>query len=423
MSTEQSDRDMIRGRATDGDEGSMRKRVLLASAAVLMAVTTAACASSTSGLNVTSGRTAHLKPVPEHLMLKMAELGMTKEDPIFMRIYKEESKLEVWKRNSTGLYAKLHDYEICKYSGELGPKFKEGDKQAPEGFYTVRPQHMNPNSQYHLSFNLGYPNPFDRAHNRTGAHLMVHGDCLSAGCYAMEDPYIEEIYALAREAFDGGQEAFQVQAFPFRMTPENLARHRDSPHKPFWMNLKDGADHFDLTLQPPLLDYCGRQYVFNTIAADGSDLNSRRECPQLAMYEPLRVALEQKRQIDQQRFQVAVAKIEGSPLPGFDPNANVQIAGTSTQSGPAQAGPMTALRSVGNAVSAVATSVTSPAARQTGTAFTTSAPSSAASGYTASVPASGDPFSVFDGFVQDGPRSLPRHMAEDLARDPLTSAQ
>ena len=389
----------------------MRKRVLLASGAVVLALTTVACASS-SGLQVTSGRTAHLKPIPDHLMTRMAELGMTKEDPIFMRIFKEESKLEVWKRNNTGLYAKLHEWEICKYSGELGPKFKEGDKQAPEGFYTVRPVHMNPNSQYHLSFNLGYPNPFDRAHNRTGAHLMVHGDCLSAGCYAMEDPQIEEIYALAREAFDGGQESFQVQAFPFRMTPENLARHRNSPHKRFWMNLKDGADHFDLTLQPPLLDYCGKQYVFNTVSADGSPMKSREACPPLAMYEPLRVALEQKRQIDQQRFEVAVARLEGNP------NADVQFAAA-----PNQAGPMTALRSVGSAVSSVAQRVTASGTGNAQTSFTQPAPSAASSSYTASLPGEGDPFSAFDNFVRQDARSLPRHMAEELARDPLAAAQ
>ena len=122
-----------------------------------------------------------------------------------VRIFKEEAVLEVWKQKDTGRYDLVKTYEICQWSGQLGPKYTEGDRQAPEGFYTVRPAQMNPRSRYHLSFNMGYPNTFDRAHGRTGQHLMVHGDCKSAGCYAMTDALMEEIYALAREAFRGGQ--------------------------------------------------------------------------------------------------------------------------------------------------------------------------------------------------------------------------
>ena len=94
----------------------------------------------------------------------------------------------------------------------------QGDRQAPEGFYTVTKAQMNPNSSLYLAFNLGYPNLYDRANRRTGDFLMVHGKCRSAGCYAMTDGLIEEIYALAREAFIGGQETIQVHALPFRMT-------------------------------------------------------------------------------------------------------------------------------------------------------------------------------------------------------------
>ena len=81
-----------------------------------------------------------------------------------------------------------------------GPNFKEGDRQAPEGFYNIRPHQMNPKSSYYLSFNMSFPNKFDRTRGRTGSNLMVHGACSSAGCYSMTDEQVLEIYAFAREA-------------------------------------------------------------------------------------------------------------------------------------------------------------------------------------------------------------------------------
>jgi murein L,D-transpeptidase YafK len=122
---------------------------------------------------------------------------------------------------------------------------------------------MNPNSQFYLSFNMGYPNAYDKAWGRTGAHLMVHGDCSSRGCYAMTDDQIGEIYALARESFFGGQRAFQVQALPFRMTPRISPSHRNNPNMPFWRMLKEGSDHFEITRQEPKVDVCEKRYVFN----------------------------------------------------------------------------------------------------------------------------------------------------------------
>ena len=189
---------------------------------------------------------------------------MSKESPILVRIFKEESELEVWKEDQSGRMALLKTYPICRWSGDLGPKIKEGDRQAPEGFYTITPSLMNPNSSYYLSINMGYPNAYDRSNNRTGAFLMIHGDCSSRGCYAMTDEQIAEIYALARESFFGGQSSFQIQAFPFRMTPQNMARHRNSPHIAFWKMLKTGYDHFEVTRQEPKVDVCDRRYVFNT---------------------------------------------------------------------------------------------------------------------------------------------------------------
>src|SRR5437763_16934507 len=157
------------------------------------------------------------------MLAEIEQKNMSKESPILVRLFKEESELEIWKQDNSGRFELLKSYPICRWSGELGPKVKEGDRQAPEGFYAITPGLMNPNSSYYLAINTGFPNPYDKANGRTGAFVMIHGDCASVGCYAMTDEQIAEIYALARETFAGGQKSFQIQAYPFRMTPNNVA--------------------------------------------------------------------------------------------------------------------------------------------------------------------------------------------------------
>ena len=197
------------------------------------------------------------------LLSLLEQRKMPKRSPILIRIFKEESELEVWKQDTTGRFELLKVYPICRWSGDLGPKVSEGDRQAPEGFYGITPGQMNPNSNYYLSINTGFPNAYDRANDRHGAFLMIHGDCSSRGCYAMTDEQIGEIYSLARELFLGGQPSFQIQAYPFRMTPTNLARHRTNPHMAFWKMLKIGNDHFEATHLEPKVDVCDRHYVFD----------------------------------------------------------------------------------------------------------------------------------------------------------------
>ena len=145
--------------------------------------------------------------LPEKLVQSMKAKGMSLTSPVMFRIFKEENVLEVWKRKDNGRYDMVTNYQICKWSGKLGPKFIEGDRQAPEGFYAVRPAQMNPKSSYYLSFNTGFPNALDRALGRTGANLMVHGACSSSGCYSMTDAQVAQIYAFARDAFKGGQDS------------------------------------------------------------------------------------------------------------------------------------------------------------------------------------------------------------------------
>ncbi len=251
------------------------------------------------------------RPVSASIQRKMSDLNMSSTSPIMIRIFKEESRLEVWKQTRTGKYKLLEDFEICKWSGELGPKFKEGDRQAPEGFYEITPGLMNPNSSYHLAFNLGYPNSYDRSYGRTGTNLMVHGACSSRGCYAMTDEQVQDIYALARDSFKGGQRAFQVQAFPFHMTPENMARHRDSEHLEFWKMLKVGYDHFEVTKVPPTISVCEKKYVFDaTTLVEGVPFRASAQCPDYQVSPAIASAVAAKERIDNEKFQQLAARLD-----------------------------------------------------------------------------------------------------------------
>jgi len=282
---------------------------LLSWLAIGMALLLTACQGGIDGMFPKSE-----KPLPSKLVRKIKDKGMALTSPILVRIYKSENKLEVWKAKPNGRYAFLTDYEICKWSGKLGPKFKEGDRQAPEGFYMIQPAQMNPRSQYHLSFNMGFPNQFDRAHGRTGTHLMVHGACSSAGCYSMTDEYVEQIYGLARESFKGGQKAFQIQAYPFKMTPENLADHVNSPHFNFWKLLKEGSDHFEVTRVPPKVNVCDKKYVFNQVAHNGNGFHPSRKCPASSAPTSLALAYTKKAVSDQNAFVAVLGKKAASPF-------------------------------------------------------------------------------------------------------------
>ena len=180
--------------------------------------------------------------------------------PIYIRIFKTERELELWVDNGIR-YVLFRTYPICTFSGELGPKLRVGDEQSPEGFYAVGPSQLNPTSRFHLSFNLGYPNRYDHAHGRTGSALMVHGNCVSIGCYAMTDTYMEEIYAVADAALRNGQRAFHVHVFPFRMSPEKIDQYRDSTWHAFWLELKVGYDVFEQYGRSPIVGVRNSRYV------------------------------------------------------------------------------------------------------------------------------------------------------------------
>jgi murein L,D-transpeptidase YafK len=277
----------------------------MASAALAAAIALAGC--DTDGTPSVGGR--HMQPLSERMIADIEKKNMEKESPILVRIFKEEAELEVWKEDKSGRFALLRTYPICRWSGELGPKIKEGDRQAPEGFYTITPGLMNPNSQYHLAINMGFPNAYDRSHGRTGGFLMIHGDCSSRGCYAMTDEQISEIYALARESFFGGQKSFQVQAYPFRMTPINMAKHRNSPHVAFWKMLKEGYDHFEVSRLEPKVDVCEKRYVFGAEASGKFSASDR--CPAYKVPEDIVAAVRDKQRRDDIRTAELISR--GTP--------------------------------------------------------------------------------------------------------------
>ena len=223
--------------------------LLLAGTALLLIRPQLGANPSNSGaLRIEQAKHTVLPRLRRELSRKNLRLGA----PVFMRVFKEEKVLELWiEKEKGGQFELFKLYPICAYSGKLGPKLAEGDRQAPEGFYFVPRSRMNPNSKFHLSFNLGYPNAFERAKGRTGSFLMIHGNCVSIGCYAMGDRQIEEIYLLADAALDGGQAFFRVHCFPFRMTAEQLKKHAGNRWHDFWLNLKQGYDHFEHRKRPP----------------------------------------------------------------------------------------------------------------------------------------------------------------------------
>lgn len=279
------------GRSTDiprgrrGDRGHFRGRIMtlehtqakrtmrlsafpILLAVVLFTVALAGCSSLIAKDQLPlSSRTSNV----------LAAMDTSAAAPMLVRVFKESSELEVWKPDRSGQYRLFKSYAICKWSGELGPKIKEGDYQSPEGFYDVTPAMMNPKSSYYLSFNTGFPNKFDRAQGRTGTNLMIHGDCKSVGCYAMTDDQMQEIYALARESFNGGNPSFKLELYPFRMTERNLTRYATNPNIVFWRNLKQGYHVLEIRGRPADVDVCEGKYVFDI--KSGMPTDPRGKCP------------------------------------------------------------------------------------------------------------------------------------------------
>ncbi len=203
-------------------------------------------------------------PDLDRLGERLAEQGVAPDASLFIRVFKAESEMEVWAGDEHGNYSLFATYPICYWSGTLGPKQKEGDKQAPEGFYTITmEQSLHKGARWSKSLNVGYPNAFDKVNMRSGSYILIHGGCASVGCFAMTNKVSQEVYKLATEALDSGQSNIPIHVFPFRMTEGNLAKYDAPQWRSFWANLKEGYDLFERTHRPPRVSVCGPRYNFS----------------------------------------------------------------------------------------------------------------------------------------------------------------
>ena len=207
---------------------------------------------------------------------RLKDKGVSLASPILIRVFKSESELEIWKEKN-GTYLLFATYPICHWSGTVGPKLRQGDKQAPEGFYTLTRQQTRHVGRWPKSLDLGFPNVLDQSQARTGSLILIHGGCSSVGCFAMTNPVIDEIHLMTSAAIDGGQEYVPVHVFPFRMTDANMAAHAESSWMPFWSNLKQGYDSFQRVQKPPVVSICDGRYGFQD-ASQGSDAGALQVC-------------------------------------------------------------------------------------------------------------------------------------------------
>ncbi|MBW6423868.1 murein L,D-transpeptidase [Rhizobium sp. XQZ8] len=265
----------------------------------------------TTSIDLKSVKNKVEQPLPAKILADMQAKNMPRQSPIMIRILKEEGKLEIWKARADNRFEVIKSYDICAWSGKLGPKVKEGDRQAPEGFYSLTPAHLNPNSKYYLAINTGFPNRYDAANGRNGSNLMIHGACSSSGCYSMTDEQVLEIYAFARDAFRGGQTSVQLQAFPFRMDAENMARHRDNQNFAFWKMIKEGYDNFEITKRPPEVNVCEKKYVFNQQLTGNGTFAPASACPPMSTAPALVSALSSYEKTYDVAYTKALDKYDG----------------------------------------------------------------------------------------------------------------
>ena len=247
---------------------SSGRRAPLRAALVAGLLSTVAAVSPAA--NAQTASSAPSKPLSSETFAFLKRKTIAASAPAYIRIFKEDSELEVWKARADGRYVHVKTFPICNWSGALGPKQTLGDHMSPEGFYGLSRDSLKPDSSFHLALNIGYPNALDRALGRNGDFIMVHGKCLSVGCFAMGDEGIEEVYAFARDALAGGQDKVPVHIFPFRMNDANMALHLGHTASGSWAPLKEAYDDFESSRQVPQVSACSKHYVVNPAWTAGS---------------------------------------------------------------------------------------------------------------------------------------------------------
>lgn len=210
---------------------------------------------------------------------RIAAMGLSPGASALIRVFKEESELEIW-MHKDGVYVHFATYPICYWSGTSGPKLREGDRQTPEGFYTITSDQLHGGGRWPRSLNIGFPNAYDRAHQRSGSYILVHGGCDSVGCFAMTNAVNAEIYDLVSASLRLDTLHVPVQVFPFRLSEENLAAHATDPWIDFWKNLKQGYDSFERTRLPPRISVCEGSYrIEDAVSGEGHRAGPITMCP------------------------------------------------------------------------------------------------------------------------------------------------
>lgn len=208
--------------------------------------------------------------------------GVSLGAKMLIRIFKAESELEVWLEKD-GTYIHFATYPVCFWSGTLGPKLREGDRQAPEGFYTITSDQLHSGDRWRRSLDIGFPNVFDRVNGRTGSLILVHGGCDSIGCFAMTNAVNAELYDLVSATLRSSMHYVPVHVFPYRMSDQNIALHADAVWKDFWSDLKQGYESFERTRLPPSISVCNKRYLVRDTLPGGVQDTGIALCPEDAI--------------------------------------------------------------------------------------------------------------------------------------------
>jgi len=182
--------------------------------------------------------------------------------PVYIQIFKQERTLELYAKVENK-FQRVGAFRICDFSGGLGNKRREGDFKSPEGFYNIDIHHLKPDSRFYRAINIGFPNDYDRAQGYSGKYLMIHGNCLSIGCYAMTDANMNVIFNYVQAAFNNGQRNVEISIYPFKMTEANMKLNKYSTYINFWRQLEPGYAYFEKYHQPPSVSVIGGNYVVN----------------------------------------------------------------------------------------------------------------------------------------------------------------
>lgn len=232
-------------------------------------------------------QTAQILPAAEDdqpqsaLEMELEARGFELGAPAFLRVFKSDSILEVWMLKA-GRFELFKRYPVCKWSGQLGPKLAEGDRQSPEGVYFITGGDLRVNARWHRAMNVGFPNARDRALGLTGSGILIHGKCSSIGCFALTDDIVEDVYDVVESALEAGQPRVGVHVFPFALTRERLNAKADEEWSGFWRELKRGHDLFLRDRLPPRTFVCAGQYAFQSRRNPAPVLDGNPVCTPLS---------------------------------------------------------------------------------------------------------------------------------------------